>query len=202
MQNSDGGFGGYERTRANAVLEVLNPDEIFDRIMVEHSNAECTGAVLSSFSLFRRHFPDYRSIDIQRAFVAATSYLIESQRTDGTWYGPWAICFIYGTFFALEGLAQADLTWQTSLCARTACEWLLDKQMEDGGWGEHSTSCEAGEYVAHQRSQVVDTAWAVLALMSARCPYADDIERGLLVSTVFKNSELFTERLTNGFFYS
>ena len=48
MQNSDGGFGSYERTRSGIWLEYLNSAEVFDRIMVEYSYPECTTAVLTS----------------------------------------------------------------------------------------------------------------------------------------------------------
>src|SRR5438105_1560967 len=65
---------------------------------------------------------------------------------------------------------------------RKACEWLLEKQMEDGGWGEHYTSCGTREYVQHEKSQVVNTSWALLALMRARYPDRTPIERGLRVS--------------------
>lgn len=184
MQNKDGGFGSYENTRANTLLEIFNPAEIFDRVMVEYSYPECTTAVVTSLSLFGRHFPLYRSKDIRQAISRATDYIIRSQRIDGSWYGSWAICFTYGTFFALESLAHVGLTWQTSICVKRACEWLVGKQMEDGGWGEHYTSCEVGEYIAHEKSQVVNTAWAVLALISARYPYWKAIERGLLVSII------------------
>lgn len=192
MQNDDGGFPSYERSRGSSMLEYLNPAEIFDRIMVEYSYPECTTAVLTALSLFHRHFPTYRPARIQQAISGATQYLRKSQRLDGSWYGSWGICFTYGTFFALEGLQTIGETYQTSERVRRACKWLLGKQMVDGGWGEHHTSCEVEEYVQHEKSQVVNTAWALLALMAARYPHKEPIERGLKVSTV-EASESFYE---------
>lgn len=162
-------------------MELLNPAEVFDRIMVEYSYPECTTAVLSSLSLYRHHFPSYRTAEIGRAISQAKTYIEGSQREDGSWYGSWAICFTYGTFFALESLATVGQTYQTSLRVEKACKWLATKQMRDGGWGEHYTSCEVGEYVSHEKSQVVNTSWALLALMSARYPHLGVIERGLQV---------------------
>lgn len=182
MQNNGGGFGSYERSRGNRILEYFNPAEIFDRIMVEYSYPECTTAVLTALSLFHRHFPTYRPTSIQQAISGAAQYLRKFQRPDGSWYGSWAICFTYGTFFALEGLQTVGETYQTSGRVRRACEWLLGKQKDDGGWGEHYTSCEVEEYVQHEKSQVVNTSWAVLALMTARYPHREPIERGLKVS--------------------
>lgn len=47
--------------------------------------------------------------------------------------------FVYGsdaTNFALESLAYAGETHTNSDSVRRACAFLLEKQMEDGGWGE------------------------------------------------------------------
>jgi lanosterol synthase len=182
MQNSDGGFASYEKVRGSSLLEYVNPAEIFDRIMVEYSYPECTAAVLSALSLFHRHFPQYRSVDISKAISGARKYIINSQREDGSWYGSWAICFTNATFLAIGSLELVGETWETSPRVRKACKWLLEKQMEDGGWGEHYTSCETREYVQHEKSQVVNTSWALLALMFARYPDRTPIERGLRVS--------------------
>ncbi|KAM3065668.1 Lanosterol synthase (Oxidosqualene--lanosterol cyclase) [Clarireedia jacksonii] len=147
MQNKDGGFGSYEIARGSQAMELLNPAEIFDRIMVEYSYPECSTAVLTSLSLFRKHYPRTGPKTSKIPFPAS-----------------WGICFTYGTFFALESLASTGQTWQTSERVKRACNFLADKQMDDGGWGE---------------SQVVNTAWAVLALMSARYPRKRVVERGL-----------------------
>jgi len=48
------------------------------------------------------------------------------------------------------------------------CQWLVDHRLSDGGWGEHFESCELREYVGAERSQVVQTCWALLALMAVR----------------------------------
>jgi len=38
--------------------------------------------------------------------------------------------------FALESLAIAGETHENSAAVRRACDFLVSKQMEDGGWGE------------------------------------------------------------------
>ncbi|TAQ85744.1 hypothetical protein B7494_g5930 [Chlorociboria aeruginascens] len=153
MQNPDGGFGSYERARGPAAMELLNPAEVFDRIMVEYSYPECSTAVLTSLSLFRKHYPKYRSQDIQFTIDKVEKYIIKAQFKDGS-------C-------------------RNDERVRKACEFLVDKQMEDGGWGEKYEACEKVEWVNHEKSQVVNTAWAVLALMSARWPGKRVVERGL-----------------------
>ncbi|KAJ5710308.1 hypothetical protein N7488_004464 [Penicillium malachiteum] len=179
MQNSGGGFSSYESTRASTLLEYLNASEVFDRIMVEYSYPECTTAVVTALALFRRHFPSYRSAEIHRVIHRATKYIISAQRPDGSWYGSWGVCFTYASLFAMQSLELVDQTWQTSEHVRKSCEFLLRKQKNDGGWGEHYSSCELEKYIQHEKSQVVNTAWACLALMHARYPHKEPIQRGL-----------------------
>ena len=53
------------------------------------------------------------------------------------------------------------------------------KQRQDGGWGEHYSSCLEDRYVEHPNSQVVMTSWALLALMEVIGPTAEPIVRGI-----------------------
>jgi lanosterol synthase len=184
MQNLDGGFGSYEKARGSSLMELLNPAEIFDRIMVEYSYPECSTAVLTSLSLFRKSYPSYRAHDIQEAINRVVKYICSAQYPNGSWYGSWGICFTYGTFFALESLSCVGQTWQNSPRVKKACSYIISKQMDDGGWGESYKSCLTGEWVDHQSSQVVNTSWAVLALMSARCPEKRAIECALQVRLI------------------
>ena len=66
MQNTDGGFGTYEGARGSKWLEVLNPANVFDRIMVEYSYPGCTTAVLTAVSVFAQHFPDHRVEEVTK----------------------------------------------------------------------------------------------------------------------------------------
>jgi lanosterol synthase len=43
--------------------------------------------------------------------------------------------------FALESLAIAGETHENSAAVRRACDFLVSKQMEDGGWGETYMVC-------------------------------------------------------------
>lgn len=182
IQNKDGGFASWEKSRGGAWLELLNPAEMLDNIMVEYSYPECTSSVIISLTLFRRHFPDHRAVEIELAISRAIVYLVASQQPNGGWYGSWGICYTYATFFVLEGLEIVGQTYQTSSNVRRACDRLISKQKADGGWGEHHSSCQLREYVQHEESQVVMTAWATLALMAARYPHQTNVLHGLEVS--------------------
>ena len=49
-----------------------------------------------------------------------------------------------------------------------ACRWLEEHRLPDGGWGEKFESCEQKTYIAAEKSDIVQTAWALLGLMSVR----------------------------------
>ncbi|GKV00395.1 hypothetical protein SLEP1_g13087 [Rubroshorea leprosula] len=50
-------------------------------------------------------------------------------------YGCWGICYSCGTWFAVEGLAACGRTYCNNPAMRKACEFLLSKQLPNGGWG-------------------------------------------------------------------
>lgn len=51
-------------------------------------------------------------------------------------YGSWGICYTYGTWFGVEGLLAGGRTYDKSSSIRKACQFLLSKQLDSGGWGE------------------------------------------------------------------
>lgn len=179
MQNSDGGFASYEPIRAGPWMEHLNAAEVFGKIMVEYSYPECTTAVVTSLAVFRDRHPNYRAKEIETTIQRAMGFIKNAQRPDGSWYGAWGICFNYANMFALESLALTGHTWENSPVVKKACEFIISKQKDDGGWGESYWSSVKGEYIHHEKSQVVNTAWACIALMNAKYPNRGEIERGI-----------------------
>lgn len=179
MQNADGGFASYEVIRGPGWLELLNPAEVFGDIMIEHSYPECTTSVITALSIFTKHYPHYRVADIEHVTKRAVEFLHNAQKPEGGWYGSWGICFTYATQFALESLSLVGEIYTTSKSARRACDFLVSKQRADGGWGESWESCEKIAWVEHKDSQVVQTAWATMALIYGRYPHPEPIERAV-----------------------
>lgn len=185
FQNKDGGWASYENTRAPKWVEKLNPSEIFGNIMIDYSYTECSSASMQSLVEFKKHVPDYRKAEIETALQRGAQFLKSEQRSDGSWYGSWAVCFTYGTWFGVEGLLAAgekgfDNTGQNaSPSIAKACDFLLSKQNIDGGWGESFESCLKKQYIPHKESQVVNTAWAVMTLMAANHPNKNAIQKGI-----------------------
>jgi lanosterol synthase len=167
-------------------MELINPAEVFGRIMVEYCYPECTTAVITSLSLYRTYYPEYRRRDIDDAIQRACEWVKSDQRTDGSWYGSWGICFTYAAGFAMECLGCVGEGYENSEAQYRACEFLVGRQREDGGWGESFESCEFGVYTENpEGSQVVNTAWALLGLMYAKYPHKEVLRLGIKVSSHF-----------------
>ena len=183
-QNRDGGFGSYEAQRSVVGLEWLNPAEMFGDSMTEHSYVECTASCLAALAACQEHFPQVTNRAVMSAISRAAAWLRRTQASDGSWRGVWGVQFIYGTFFGVRGLLAAGAR-PGDPALHLACRWLLDRQQEDGGWGEHHSGCLTGRYVAHEESQVIQTAWAMIALLEAGDSNWTAISRGarFLLST-------------------
>lgn len=177
-QNADGGFGSYERRKTTSTLEWLNPAEMFANSMTEHSYTECTASCLTALSEFQHHYPDVLTPQINTALKKGATLLRKQQKADGSWLGVWGVNLIYGTMFGVQGLLATGATHNDSAIAK-ATNWLLSKQRADGGWGEHFQGCLSREYIEHTESQVIQTAWALKALLEARVSNWSAIERGI-----------------------
>ncbi|XP_048536281.1 cycloartenol synthase-like isoform X1 [Triticum urartu] len=167
--NGNGGFASYELTRSYAWLEFLNPSEIFGDIMIDHPVVECTSEVIQALTAFRKHYPGHRREEIDKCIHKAENFIESIQRSDGSWYGSWAICFTYGTWYAVRGLVAAGRAFKNCHAIRKACDFLLSKETPSGGWGESYLSCRDKVYteLEGRRPHVVNTSWAMLALIDA-----------------------------------
>nr|GMD09714.1 dammarenediol II synthase-like [Ipomoea batatas] len=117
-------------------MEMLNPSELFADIVVQGEHVETTGTIVSGLAAFKLHYPDYRSKEVAMSIAKAAEYLENEQQADGSWYGYWGICFLYGTCFALLGLTAAGKSYENCEAIRKAAHFLLSKQNHEGGWGE------------------------------------------------------------------
>src|SRR5690606_13000161 len=95
-------------------------------------------------------------------------------------------CFTYATWFGVEALSKAKGLgyYDDSVIADSvnkACAFLVGKQKADGGWGETFESCSRLVYSEASTSQIINTAWALLALMAAEFNERDVIDSGINV---------------------
>jgi squalene-hopene/tetraprenyl-beta-curcumene cyclase len=102
--------------------------------------------------------------DCHRAMRRGVEWLVGRQEADGSWYGRWGVAYIYGTCFALRGLAAAGESDREAHVLR-AGEWLRSIQNADGGWGESCASYDNGAFTAGE-STPSQTAWAIMGLVA------------------------------------
>lgn len=204
MRNSDGGFATYETKRGGRLLELLNPSEVFGDIMIDYTYVECTSAVMQALKHFQKVHPDHRAQEISWTLRDGLEYCRRVQRPDGSWEGSWGVCFTYGTWFGLEAFACMGHVYKDGWAraeVQRACQFLLDRQMEDGGWGEDFESCEQRRYVQSSSAQIHNTCWALLGLMAARHPDRRAVERGvqLLIDKQLPNGDWPQENIAGVF---
>jgi lanosterol synthase len=202
-QNKDGGFGSYERRNIASTLEWMNPAEMFGNSMTEHSYIECASSCVEALREFRHRHPEVMGDEIEAAIQRAGLWLRRQQKPDGSWPGFWGVNYIYGTMFGIRGLLAAGET-SNELAIGKACRWLVSKQRSDGGWGEHFRGCLSGEYVEHGESQVIQTAWAMMALLLADAPDWEVLERGadFLAAMQLENGEWPEQDWAGVFFHT
>ncbi len=178
-QNDDGGFGTYERRRGGALLEALNPSEMYGSCMTERSYLECTASSVGALARFTRSAGGSTLRGrAEPAIARATRLLRRAQRPDGAWAGFWGVNFTYAIFHVVEALRAAGASADDPAIVRAA-GWLRSKQKADGGWGEHHAGCLDERYVEHAESQVIMTSWAVLALAHAGEGRSAAVRRGV-----------------------
>ncbi|RIB23575.1 terpenoid cyclases/protein prenyltransferase alpha-alpha toroid [Gigaspora rosea] len=180
-QHSNGGYSRFEGIRGYCWMELINPSEIFENTFIEHTYVECTSSVMTALRVFSKFdLVDHYVDDIEIVCAKAAKYIHSMQRKDGSWLGSWGICFTYGTMSALQGLSSVGENYENSEYVKKACNFLISKQREDGGWGEdYKSASGVGQYIQHPNSQVVNTAWALLGLMYAGYPFSEPIINGI-----------------------
>ncbi|XP_039030288.1 cycloartenol synthase-like [Hibiscus syriacus] len=169
LQNKNGGFASYELTRSYAWLEMFNPAELFSDIMIDYQYVECTSAAIQGLKAFQKLHPSYKNKEIEACISKAINFIRSIQRPDGSWYGSWGVCFVYGTWFGIKGLVASGRSYHGCDSIRRACDFLLSKQLQSGGWGESYLSSQNKVYtnLEGNKSHLVTTAWAILALIES-----------------------------------
>ncbi|RHW42887.1 squalene--hopene cyclase [Neobacillus notoginsengisoli] len=171
MQNKDGGWPAFEKNTDSRLLSLF-PIQKASFLLADPSSADLTGRTLeflcNETNLDRNH-PSVK---------AGVEWLLKNQEKDGSWYGRWGICYIYGTWAAVTGLRAAGVVPGHHAIER-AVDWLKGIQNSDGGWGESCRSDSAEKYIPLGASTLTDTAWAVDALIAATGRPTKEIHAGI-----------------------
>ena len=168
MQSSDGGWAAFD---ADNNWKFLNQVPFADHnAMLDPTCADITGRVLEALAAQR--LPNSHA-----AVRRGVEWLIRNQESDGSWYGRWGVAYIYGTCFALRGLAASGESDREAHILR-AGEWLRSIQNADGGWGESCASYDNGVFTPGP-STPSQTAWAILGLIAGGDANSLSVQHGI-----------------------
>jgi squalene-hopene/tetraprenyl-beta-curcumene cyclase len=156
MQSRDGGWAAFD---VDNNWTILNKVPFADHnAMLDPTCPDITGRVLDALSRYGyRH--GHPAVD------AGVKYLLNSQESNGAWYGRWGVNYVYGTFLAMRGLAASGHPRAHAAIERGA-EFLRSVENADGGWGESCATYAAQHFIAAP-STPSQTAWALLGLAAA-----------------------------------
>jgi squalene-hopene/tetraprenyl-beta-curcumene cyclase len=156
MQSRDGGFAAFDADNARQLCTKL-PFCDFGEV-VDPPSADVTAHIVEALARVGRA----QSPTVRRG----VAWLLLAQRDDGSWPGRWGVNHIYGTSAVVPALIAAGVPpWKPTI--RRAVRWLEVHQAADGGWGEDPRSYEDESWVGRGTSTASQTAWALLALLSA-----------------------------------
>jgi sporulenol synthase len=181
MQNDDGGWAGFEKNTNNKQLALM-PIEKGEFLLIDPSCADLTGRTLEfigNYTNLPKNNPSTKR---------AIEWLLKNQEKDGSWYGRWGICYMYGTWGALTGLSAVGVSpFHPSI--QNAVKWLNGIQNADGGWGESCQSDIQKKYIPLQASTLTHTSWALDALISVSAEPTKEIQTGIsyLLTSLQKN---------------
>jgi squalene-hopene/tetraprenyl-beta-curcumene cyclase len=157
MQSKSGGWAAFDKDNTSR-LPARIPFADFGE-MIDPPSADVTAHVVEMLGVLG---VDRRHASVRRALA----YLYDQQEADGSWFGRWGVNHIYGVGAVLPALAAVGEPMD-SLAVRRAVRWLIERQNDDGGFGESCASYVDPAARGRGASTPSQTAWALLALIAA-----------------------------------
>ncbi|MGD9688415.1 MAG: squalene--hopene cyclase [Phycisphaerales bacterium] len=177
MQNDDGGWAAFDRTRDRRWMEAIPFAD--HNAMQDPSCSDITGRVTEA--IISAGLPHDHP-----AIARAMDYVVRTQQPEGCWWGRWGVNYIYGTWQAVNGLSAAyrpcctpgstgsRRVWhedercpaEARAALRRARDWFLSIQNPDGGFGESANSYLDRTLMGQGESTASQTAWAAMTLMN------------------------------------
>jgi squalene-hopene/tetraprenyl-beta-curcumene cyclase len=168
MQSRNGAWGAFDADNTSPFPNRL-PFCDFGEV-IDPPSADVTAHVVEMLAaLGLEHDPHTRR---------GIDWLLAEQEENGAWFGRWGVNYIYGTGSAVPALAAAGLS-SDHPAIRRAVDWLASVQNADGGWGEDLRSYSEMEWAGRGHSTASQTAWALMALLSAGERDSDVVARGV-----------------------
>ncbi len=157
MQGSGGGYGAFDVDNDRSWVEHL-PIADFGE-MLDRPSPDVTAHVVEAFARLG-------GADLQPARQRALQWLRASEEGVGAYYGRWGVNYVYGDAAAATAYAAADEPQDRERLLRIG-EWVRLNQHASGGFGESVLSYHDRSHVGRGEPTPSQTAWALLALLSA-----------------------------------
>ncbi|RXY99043.1 prenyltransferase/squalene oxidase repeat-containing protein [Fictibacillus sp. S7] len=172
MQNDDGGWASFEKNTNKAWLGELPIDHAYDAL-IDASFADMTGRILEFLGTYSPLTLNDTSIQ------KAVNWLHHNQEADGSWLGRWGVCYLYGTWAAVTGLAAAGHSLQDNDHLKKAEKWIRNVQHDNGSWGESCASDIYQTYTPLPYGTLVQTSWALDSLTCLHSAPTPEIEKAV-----------------------
>lgn len=145
LQNGDGGIPTFCKG--------------WGKLPFDRSSPDITAHAVRAWSLWRGEMPETLRSRIDAGLKRALRYLMRVQNSDGSWHPLWfgnqhlkaETNPTYGTTHVLLALTESPLdAWEEDVAEAVmeGCEWLVQNQNDDGGWGSGQESPSSIEETA------------------------------------------------------
>jgi len=178
MQNDDGGWAAFDRTRSRPILEHV-PFADHNAIQ-DPSCPDIAGRVLEGLG-------QCGVTTAHPAVRKAIDFLKETQEKEGCWFGRWGVNYVYGTWQVLTGLRAVGERMDHKYI-RKAVEWLRSVQKPDGSFGESCDTYDNPALKGRGASTPSQTAWGAMGLMAvAGTNSSNDVQIVKSISWLMQN---------------
>ncbi len=169
MQNDDGGWAAFDRTRDRPILECVPFAD--HNAMQDPSCPDITGRVLECLA--------WHGFGAEHPAVArAVDYIRARQEPEGCFFGRWGVHYIYGTWQAVIGPircgAPRDADW-----VQRAGRWMKSVQKSDGSFGESADAYLDRSRMGQGPSTASQTAWGAMVLQEIFGADDPDLRRAI-----------------------
>ena len=169
MQCRNGGWGSFDKDNTKMIFQYIPFAD--HNAMLDPPTVDITGRMLEMLAAYGYTLDDKR-------VKKAIEFIFKEQESDGAWFGRWGVNYIYGTFLVLRGLEAIGMDCHEPQILQAA-EWVRMVQNGDGGWGESCGSYDDPNLRGEGVSTPSQTAWAVMALLSAGDDRSDSVAKGI-----------------------
>jgi squalene-hopene/tetraprenyl-beta-curcumene cyclase len=157
MQSTNGGWASFDKDNTRTFIARIPFSDFGETI--DPPSVDVTAHVLELLGTLGKGLEDEH---VQRGLA----YVLGDQEPDGSWFGRWGVNYVYGTGSVVPALRAIGIEPDDEHIVRAA-KWMVDHQNPDGGWGESPASYVDPAQRGSGPSTASQTAWALVALLSA-----------------------------------